>query len=123
MYKKIIRLFLIVVVMTTAPVMGKKGNQSGGERSIVDRAGIASCICGMAHRLGVSIGRDGERTVTDTISYYTTPTFAEDYGDFMSGLQVTGDDSILTRFHLLTSGLINQFHVITRNVDVDGNVT
>ena len=123
MYKKIIRLFLIIVVMTTTTVMGKKSNQSGGGRSIVDRAEITSCICGMVHRLGVSIGRDGERTITDTISYYTAPTFSEDYNDFMSSLQVTGDDSVLTRFHLLTSGFINQFHVITRNVDVDGNVT
>jgi len=122
MYKKIIRLFLIMIVMNTAGVMGKEGNQSGGERSVVNRAEITACNCGMVHRLGVHIGRDGERTITDTISYYTDPTYVEDYSDFMSDYQTTGDDSVVTRIHLLTSGIIKQFHVMTKNIDEDGNV-
>ena len=123
MYKKIIKLFLIMIVMNTAWVMGKEGSRSSGEeRSIFDRAEITACSCGMTHRLGVHVGRDGERTITDTIGYYTPPTFAEDYNDFMSGLQVTGDDSIVTRIHMLTSGIINQFHVMTRNLNADGVV-
>ena len=124
MYKKIIRLFLIMIVMNTAWVMGKEGSRSSGEeRSIIDRAEITACNCGMTHRLGVHVGRDGERTITDTIGYYTPPTFVEDYGDFMSGYQSTGDDSVVTRIHLLTAGIINQYHVMTRNVGPDGNVS
>ena len=46
----------------------------------------------------------------------------EDYSDFMSGYQTTGDDSVVTRIHLLTAGVINQFHVMTRVLDPDGNV-
>ena len=39
MYKKIIKLFLIMIVMNTAWVMGKEGSRSSGEeRSIFDRA-------------------------------------------------------------------------------------
>ena len=124
MYKKIIKLFLIMIVMNTAWVMGKEGSRSSGEeRSIIDRAEITACNCGMTHRLGVHVGRDGERTITDTIGYYTPPTFVEDYGDFMSGYQSTGDDSVVTRIHLLTAGIINQYHVMTRNVGPDGNVS
>ena len=124
MYKKIIRLFLIMIVINTAWVMGKEGSRSSGEeRSIIDRAEITACNCGMTHRLGVHVGRDGERTITDTIGYYTPPTFVEDYGDFMSGYQSTGDDSVVTRIHLLTAGIINQYHVMTRNVGPDGNVS
>jgi hypothetical protein len=122
MYKKIMRLFLIMIVMNTAGVMGKEGNQSGGESSIVNRAEITACNCGMVHRLGVHIGRDGERTITDTISYYTGPTYVEDYSDFMSSYQTTGDDSVVTRIHLLTTGIVNQFHVMTRVLDVNGNM-
>jgi len=122
MYKKILKLFLIMIVMNTAGVMGKEGSRSGGESSIVNRAEITACNCGMVHRLGVHIGRDGERTITDTISYYTDPTYVEDYSDFMSDYQTTGDDSVVTRIHLLTSGIIKQFHVMTKNIDEDGNV-
>jgi len=123
MYKKIIRLFLIMIVINTAWVMGKEGSRlSGDERSIIDRAEITTCNCGMTHRLGVHVGRDGERTITDTISYYTDPSYVEDYSDFMSGYQSTGDDSVVTRIHLLTAGVINQFHVMTRNLNPDGVV-
>jgi hypothetical protein len=123
MYKKIIRLFLIMIVINTAWVMGKEGSRSSGdERSIIDRAEITTCNCGMTHRLGVHVGRDGERTITDTISYYTDPSYVEDYSDFMSGYQSTGDDSVVTRIHLLTAGVINQFHVMTRNLNPDGVV-
>ena len=123
MYKKIIRLFLIMIVMTTAGVMGKEGSRlSSDERFIIDRAEITTCNCGMTHRLGVHVGRDGERTITDTISYYTDPSYVEDYSDFMSGYQSTGDDSVVTRIHLLTAGVINQFHVMTRNLNPDGVV-
>ena len=123
MYKKIIRLFLIMIAINTAWVMGKEGSRlSGDERSIIDRAEITTCNCGMTHRLGVHVGRDGERTITDTISYYTDPSYVEDYSDFMSGYQSTGDDSVVTRIHLLTAGVINQFHVMTRNLNPDGVV-
>jgi len=122
MYKKIIRLFLIMIVMNTAGVMGKEGSRSGGESSIVNRAEITTCNCGMTHRLGVHVGRDGERTITDTISYYTDPSYVEDYSDFMSDYQTTGDDSVVTRIHLLTSGIINQFHVMTKNIDENFNM-
>ena len=122
MYKKILKLFLIMIVMNTAGVMGKEGSRSGGESSIVNRAEITTCNCGMTHRLGVHVGRDGERTITDTISYYTDPSYVEDYSDFMSDYQTTGDDSVVTRIHLLTSGIINQFHVMTKNIDENFNM-
>ncbi|MCS5645818.1 MAG: hypothetical protein NZ838_06820, partial [Candidatus Marinimicrobia bacterium] len=112
-----------MIVINTAWVMGKEGSRSSGdERSIIDRAEITTCNCGMTHRLGVHVGRDGERTITDTISYYTDPSYVEDYSDFMSGYQSTGDDSVVTRIHLLTAGVINQFHVMTRNLNPDGVV-
>ena len=75
MYKKILRLFLIIIVMNTSGVMGKEGSRSGEERLIVNRAKITTCNCGMTHRLSVHVGRDGERTITDTISYYTDPSY------------------------------------------------
>ena len=122
MYNKIVKLLFAVILITQPVLIAKENNKTTGRKLTKHRAEIKSCACGMNHRLGVSVGRDGERTITDTISYYTAPSYVEDYSDFMSGYQTTGDDSVVTRIHLLTAGVINQFHVMTRVLDPDGNV-
>ena len=122
MYDKIVKLVFTIVLITQPMLIAKEKSNSGGQRLLTRTAEIKSCACGMNHRLGVSIGRDGERTITDTISYYTGPSYVEDYSDFMSGYQTTGDDSVVTRIHLLTAGVINQYHVMSRVIDPDGNV-
>ena len=122
MYNKIVKLVFVIILITQPILIAKESSRSSGQKLLSKRAEIKSCSCGMNHRLGVSIGRDGERTITDTISYYTNPSYVEDYGDFMSGYQTTGDDSVVTRVHLLTAGIINQYHVMTRVIDPDGNV-
>ena len=122
MYNKIVKLFFALILITQPILIAKEGSKAGTQKLSRNSAEIKSCGCGMSHRLGVSIGRDGERTITDTISYYTGPGYVEDYSDFMSGYQTTGDDSVVTRIHLLTAGVINQFHVMSRVLDPDGNV-
>ncbi len=122
MYNKIVKLLFAVILITQPVLIAKENNKTTGRKLTKHRAEIKSCACGMNHRLGVSVGRDGERTITDTISYYTAPSYVEDYSDFMSSYQSTGDDSVVTRIHLLTAGVINQFHVMTRVLDPDGNV-
>ena len=122
MYNKIVKLFFALILITQPILIAKEGSKAGTQKLSRNSAEIKSCGCGMSHRLGVSVGRDGERTITDTISYYTGPGYVEDYSDFMSGYQTTGDDSVVTRIHLLTAGVINQFHVMSRVLDPDGNV-
>ena len=122
MYNKIVKLVFAVILITQPILTAKEDSRSSGQRLLRKSAEIKSCGCGMNHRLGVHINRDGERTITDTISYYTAPSYVEDYSDFMSGYQTAGDDSVVTRIHLLTAGVINQFHVMTRAIDPDGNV-
>ena len=122
MYDKIVKLVFTIILITQPMLIAKEKSNLGGQRLLTRTAEIKSCACGMNHRLGVSIGRDGERTITDTISYYTGPSYVEDYSNFMSDYQTTGDDSVVTRIHLLTAGVINQYHVMSRVIDPDGNV-
>jgi len=122
MYNKIIKLVFAVILITQPILIAKEDSRSSGQRSLRKSAEIQSCGCGMNHRLGVSIGRDGERTITDTISYYIDPSNVVTYDDLMSSYQTTGDDSVVTRIHLLTDGIINQYHVMTKNIDPNGNV-
>ena len=103
MYDNIVKLVFTIILITQPMLVAKEKSNSGGQRLLTRTAEIKSCACGMNHRLGVSIGRDGERTITDTISYYTGPSYVEDYSNFMSDYQTTGDDSVVTRIHLLLS--------------------
>ena len=70
MYDKIVKLVFTIILITQPILIAKESGKTGGQRFLRKSAEIKSCGCGMNHRLGVSIGRDGERTITDTISYY-----------------------------------------------------
>lgn len=67
------------------------------------------------HRLGVVQTERNTRSVFDTIDIYYAPEYPEDYSDFMAGYQTTGNDSILTRYHLLTDGIVNEVHFMNEN--------
>jgi len=77
------------------------------EYSMIVREGI------WQHNLGVHYDdQRNQRTIMDTITIYYDPVSPDSYSDFMAGYQTTGDDSIIMRFHLLTSGKINEMHVM-----------
>lgn len=67
------------------------------------------------HRLGVVQTARNTRSVFDTIDIYYAPEYVENYSDFMAGYQTTGNDSILTRYHLLTDGIVNEVHFMNEN--------
>ena len=73
MYNKIVKLLFAVILITQPVLIAKENNKTTGRKLTKHRAEIKSCACGMNHRLGVSVGQDGERTITETISYYTAP--------------------------------------------------
>ena len=73
------------------------------EYTMVVREGI------WQHNLGVHYDdQRNQRVIMDTIQIYYDPVSPDSYGDFMAGYQTTGDDSIIMRFHLLTSGKVNE---------------
>ena len=77
------------------------------EYTMVVREGI------WQHNLGVHYDdQRNQRVIMDTIQIYYDPVSPDSYDDFLASYQTTGDDSTLMRFHLLTSGKVNEMHVM-----------
>ncbi len=84
------------------------------EYTMVVREGI------WQHNLGVHYDdQRNQRVIMDTIQIYYDPVSPDSYSDFMAGYQTTGDDSTILRFHLLTSGKVNEMHVMN---EAEGSV-
>jgi len=117
--KKLLMGFIVIFVVGTLFARNNGYSPSESNQKLADQSNDHTMVVREGiwqHNLGAHYDdQRNQRIIMDTITIYYDPISPDSYSDFMAGYQTTGDDSIIMRFHLLTSGKVNEMHVMNES--------